>query len=290
MLYVPFPAPSFPPDVKRTHCRVSEIQGRAVPASGLRRPEPTRGDTGYKRDLPSQTSDTMHHSSLPASPPNLGSHINETLHLSVQVPFWPVLSILAPFATKHTTPRCALRHRLPHQRQPLCLIKPSTPPFAGREKLAKHRRAYDSYYRCAVDEKGDGDAEHGEEMGIIDRAVKGVDDPCWSRMGDEVGARGLGRFRVGLFPNEVVGRIACIDGRFDESFDVFVGLGHNIDSGVLFGELLGCGFLVVVGIVVAESQAGSFHEEVTCIFSELDGKGVDFVELSCCCCSCCHGC
>ena len=233
-------------------------------------------------DLPPQTSDPMYHSALPASPSNLGSHIDKTLHLPIQVPLRFVLTVFAPFATKHTTPRRVLRHRLPHHRQPLCLIEPGTSPLAGREELAKHRRTYDSYNRCAVDEKGDGNAEHGEEVRVVDRAVEGVDDLGRNRRGDEVWACGLGRFRVRLFPDEVVRRVACVDGRFDKGFDVFVGLRHDVDGGILFGELLGRGFIVVAGIVTvaAEPRAGSFHEEVACIFPELDSKGVDFVEFS----------
>jgi hypothetical protein len=67
-----------------------------------------------------------------------------------------------------------------------------------------------SYYWDGIGEEGDGDAEHGEEMGIVDCPVQRIDAPCWRR-GDEIifsAAGGVGLFAyksdksLAYFPDE----------------------------------------------------------------------------------------
>ena len=69
----------------------------------------------------------------------------------------------------------------------------------------------------------DGDAEHGEEVGEVDGAVEGVDDPC-GRVVDEVVSRCAGR--VGLFADEFVRGELFGDGLVNELFDICRTISH----------------------------------------------------------------
>lgn len=140
------------------------------------------------KNLRSKTPHSMHHTTLSPSSSNLSRHIQKTLNLPIQIAIRDILSVLSPFARKHTAFGCLLRHRrhgISHQRQPSSFIQPSTLAGASRKDLVQEGCVNDSDGGFRVQDEGDGDAEHGEEVCVVYGAVKGVDAPCWCG-GDEV--------------------------------------------------------------------------------------------------------
>lgn len=116
----------------------------------------------------------MHHTTLTSSTSNLSRHIQETLDLPVQIAIGHITSILAPFTAKHTSLGCLLRHRrhrVAHQRQSSSLIQPSSLARTSGKDLVQKGCVDDSDSRLVVENKGDGDAEHGKEVSVVDCAV-----------------------------------------------------------------------------------------------------------------------
>jgi len=130
----------------------------------------------------------MHHTALPISASNLSCHIHKTLNLPIQIAIRNILPILTPLARKHTTLGCLLRHRrhwVSNQRQSSSFIQPSTLARASGKDLVEKGCVDDSDGGFGVQDEGDRDAEHGEEVSVVYGAVERVDTPGWCG-GDEV--------------------------------------------------------------------------------------------------------
>ena len=223
----------------------------------------------------------MNHPAPPTASTHLRRHVDKTLHLAMQIPIRPVFAIFAPLTAEDASRRRILGHRrdlrVSYQGQPLRLVQPSAAAPASGKSLVEERRANDAYDGLAPDDHADRDAKHGEQVRVVDGAVERVDDP--GRDGGGVGV-GVGRdevgsavaLGVGLFAYEEVGRVAGLDGGFDEGLDVFVCLGDDVYRAVLFDE-------GVLWTAAVEAQLRGFHEHLACILAELHGEGVDLVEV-----------
>lgn len=167
VLYEPLPTAPFPPDIKRAHRRISHI----------------------KRRTP-QAPDPVHHATLTVTPANLGRHVHKTLDLPLEIPVGYIPTILAPLARKDAFLRRVDRHRrdgrFSDQGESQTLIEIGTLPDTGGEQLVLHGRVDHPDDGLPMQNHGDGDAEHGEEMCVVHGAVQGVDDPCWMLGGDEI--------------------------------------------------------------------------------------------------------
>lgn len=135
----------------------------------------------------------MHHPSLTIPSTDFSGHVNETLHFSRQIPIYMIPSILPPLTAKNTTLRRLSRHGRDwssDQGEPLCFIEPGPSTATGGKQLVQHRGVNDADDGLVIDDERDGDAEHGEEVRVVHRAVQRVDAPCW-RVGDEIVLRGI---------------------------------------------------------------------------------------------------
>jgi hypothetical protein len=89
----------------------------------------------------------------------------------MQVPVCNVPPIFAPFAAEYTTLRSICWHRrdrITHQWQLLRFVQPCSSTLTGREKLVEEGSVDDTNDRLAIDDEGNRDAEHREEMGEVD--------------------------------------------------------------------------------------------------------------------------
>lgn len=113
----------------------------------------------------------MHHTSLSTSPTYLRSQVQEALDLAVHVPVGNVPAILAPFAGQDTPGRRIRRHSaVADEGQTVRPVQPGSAAAAGREELVLERGVDDADDGTVVENEGDGDAEHGEEVGVVDGA------------------------------------------------------------------------------------------------------------------------
>ena len=67
----------------------------------------------------------------------------------------------------------------------MCFVEESAAAGARGEELIGKRGVDDSDEWFSVVDKGDADAEHGEEVDVVYGSVEGVDTPCWGGV-DEV--------------------------------------------------------------------------------------------------------
>ncbi len=150
----------------------------------------------------------MHHPSLPASPPNLRRHVNKTLNLPPHIPTLHIFPIFPPLTAKDTSFRRLFpqrRDRVPHIRQPppgfggMSIVLPCAVVDEGGVGDVEHGLVDDADDGRPGEDEGDGDAEHGEEVGVVYGAVEGIDDPG-RRGGDEVVSGAAGG--VGFFAYE----------------------------------------------------------------------------------------
>lgn len=148
----------------------------------------------------------MHHPAFPTPPTDLDRHVDEALDLAPQVAPLAggrvrVPAVLAPLAAEDAAlGGVGGDGDAADQGQALGLVEPGAPPPAGGEELAQEGGVDDADDGDAPDEEGDGDAEHGEQVGVVDGAVEGVDAPGGVVRGDEVVLGGAGR--VGLLADE----------------------------------------------------------------------------------------
>lgn len=164
--HVPLPAPTFPPYVERAHGRVRKVQGRTP-----------------------QAPHTVHHATLAPSALCLDSHGHEALNFSTQVALAcvGVSPILAPLTAKGAALGGVGGYgRAFDERKALGLVEPCSFALAGGEELVEEGRVDHSDDGLPRDDEGDGDAEHGEEVGVVDGSVQRVDTPCWISGGDEI--------------------------------------------------------------------------------------------------------
>lgn len=149
--YVPLPTSSLPPNIKRPHSRIRQIQ-RGAP----------------------QTSHAMHHASLTSSPSNLSCHIHKTLHLAMQIPIRRIPSVLAPLTREDAFTRRVRRHGwdrgVADQRESTPLIQPGAAARTGWEELIHERGINDANYGAVVDDESDGDTKHREYVGVVNGA------------------------------------------------------------------------------------------------------------------------
>lgn len=150
----------------------------------------------------------MHHAALATPSPNLHGHIDKAFDLAPQVSALALLgirvsSVLAPLAAEHTALGGIGRDgNALDQGQALRLVEPGAFALAGGKDLVQEGGVDDADDGNARDDEGDGDAEHGEEVGVINGTVKRVDAPGGVVWGDEVVFGSTSR--VGLFAYESV--------------------------------------------------------------------------------------
>ena len=73
--YLPFPTTTFPPNVERSHCDISQIKCRT-----------------------SQTPDSMHHTTSSRPPTEFSCHVHKTLNLSMHIAIRNISPVFTPLA------------------------------------------------------------------------------------------------------------------------------------------------------------------------------------------------
>jgi len=131
----------------------------------------------------------MHHPPFTPSTPYLSSHIHKTVDLPPHIASLLIPPILTPLTTKDAAFRCLFgqdRLRTIDQRQPLPLfttimriILPRSITNQGGVSGVQKGLMDNPDYRLGVQDKGDGDAEHGEEVRVIYCSIKRVHYPGW---------------------------------------------------------------------------------------------------------------
>lgn len=138
---------AFPPNIKRPHSAIRQIQRRRPQA-----PHP------------------MHHTPLPTPPANFRRHVNKTLDLTVQVPVRRVSAVLAPLAREDASLRrgCGQRRDgVTQEREALGFVQPGAFAAAGGEGLVEEWGVDDADDGHAGDDEADGDAVEGREVGEV---------------------------------------------------------------------------------------------------------------------------
>ena len=110
------------------------------------------------------------------------------------------------------------------------------PSDGGREGLVAGRVEDDPDRRDAIDHERDRDAEDGQAVGVVHRAVEGIDDP------DPATPRGGrlardGAMLPGLLGKDRVVRVARPDGVQDERLGQVVRLGHHVPGALVVDPL-----------------------------------------------------
>ena len=117
----------------------------------------------------------MHHTALPTPTSQFRRKINKALNLAMHIPVGNITAILPPLAGENALRGRIRRHRrdgrVLYEREPARLVQPGTAPAAGGKKLVLERRVDDAQHGAVGDDKTDGDAEHGEEVGIVYRSL-----------------------------------------------------------------------------------------------------------------------
>lgn len=113
----------------------------------------------------------MHHPTPPLSPPSLSSHIQEALNLAMHVPIRDIPAILAPLAGEDALSGRIWRHRgggrVADKGELAFLVEPGATAGAGGEELVLEGGVDDADDGAVVENEGDGDAEHGKEVGVV---------------------------------------------------------------------------------------------------------------------------
>lgn len=116
----------------------------------------------------------MRHPTLPTAAPNFRRHIHKTLDLAMQIPVRLVPAVLTPLAREDALLRRSRGHwrdgRVSDQRELARFVQPGAAAGARGEELVLERGVDYPDDRVLVDEKADGDAEHGEDMSVVYRS------------------------------------------------------------------------------------------------------------------------
>lgn len=166
---VPLPASALPPDIRGARRHVGQVQRRAA-----------------------QAADAVDHAALACSAAQLRRHVHEAADLLVHVAAQRVPPVLAPLAAEDAAFRRVGRHGwdgVADERQtglPSAAVDlPGAEALAGRVGGVEDGGVDDADDGDAVEAEGDGDAEHGEEVRVVDGAVERVDAPAWL-VGNEI--------------------------------------------------------------------------------------------------------
>ena len=145
----------------------------------------------------------MDHTSSPFSTPNLSGHVDKTIHLTIQITVRSVFPVFSPFKCKYTLLRCPLGHwenRVTDKGEALLLVQPGAPTATCGEKLLEKWGINDADDGFPTYYKPNGDAEHWEQMRIIDGAIQWIYTPSRCTRINEIITRCA--FRVRFFSDE----------------------------------------------------------------------------------------
>lgn len=145
----------------------------------------------------------MHHPTLAIPRPNLRRHIYKALNFAMHITVRDIAAIFTPFTGEDTLGRGIGwhgRNRVADERELAFLVQPGAAPAAGGEELVLEGGVDYADDGAVLDDEADGDAEHGEEVSVIDGScgvlivgfclrlerneegvstVKRIDAPCW---------------------------------------------------------------------------------------------------------------
>ncbi len=128
----------------------------------------------------------MHHPPLTIPTPNLRRHVYKALNLAVHITVRDVAAILTPLTREDTLQRGVGGHgrdRVPNEWELALLVEPGTAPAAGGEELVLEGGVDYADDGAVLDDEADGDAEHGEDVGVVDGScgvlMCGSIPVCW---------------------------------------------------------------------------------------------------------------
>ena len=113
----------------------------------------------------------MHHPPFTIPTPNLRRHVHKALNLAVHITVRDVAAIFTPLAREDTLRRGVGGHgrdRVANEWELAFLVEPGTAPAAGGEELVLEGGVDYADDGAVLDDEADGDAEHGEDVGVVD--------------------------------------------------------------------------------------------------------------------------